>query len=251
MFSEGDCNNTMEQLPWLIVSCPPGGEDLLWGFREHLKKSQVECSSSSRVLDETLSLLSPVVCAGLLQRSWKALGKTAWFSARAQLQNLGAFCSSCASGAPLGHWSKSATVQISSHDHGHGFIWFQDGGGGGGGGVCSRGCRKRLWGSSLSALPISSAPFSITRGELDLQLSSSYPHPPWLDQPPTRPSCFPLQMRPLGQQQCRLGAGDGWVGMTECSVLLIHQALLWSRLDKHREKYNQLSTKFQNLLHFN
>lgn len=150
MFSEGDCNNTMEQLPWLIVSCPPGGEDLLWGFREHLKKSQVECSSSSRVLDETLSLLSPVVCAGLLQRSWKALGKTAWFSARAQLQNLGAFCSSCASGAPLGHWSKSATVQISSHDHGHGFIWFQDGGVGWGG----WGVLKRVQEKALGFLPL-------------------------------------------------------------------------------------------------
>lgn len=35
-------------------------------------------------------------------------------------------------GSSVGHWSDSATAQLSSHTHRHGFIWPQDGGGGAG-----------------------------------------------------------------------------------------------------------------------
>lgn len=62
-------------------------------FHSLLKGSQVEHSSSRRGLDETLSPLIPVVFAELLQ-SWKALGKTVWFSAKVQLGNSGVFCCS-------------------------------------------------------------------------------------------------------------------------------------------------------------
>lgn len=120
MFSDGDSKRTTKQLSWLTVSCPPGGEDLLWAFHALLKESQVEHSSSRRGLDETLSPLIPVVCAELLQ-SWKALGKTVWFSARAQLGNSGVFCCSwffC-------HWSNSAAVHLASHGHSHRFPWHQ------------------------------------------------------------------------------------------------------------------------------
>lgn len=166
---------------------------------------------------------------------------TAWFSAKAQLGNSGVFCSSCASGAP---WDTGVIVPQSSL---HLVITVTASFGPRTGcvGVCWRGWRKRLCGVSLSVGPIGSAHSSITRGEIDLQLSSSCTRPPWLDQRPTRPSCCPLQERPPGWQQCRLGAGDASVGMTERSVNLIHQTLLLSCLDKHREKYNHLPLNFR------
>lgn len=142
----------------------------------------------------------------------------------------------------FGHWSNSAAVHLASHGHSHWFPWHQC--------LCVRLLKrvekKDLW-FSLPALPISNAHCSITKGKIDLQLSSSAPiHFDGWDQPPTRPSLCPLQK----SRQCLFGAGDKSVGMTEHSMLLIHQTLLWSCLDKHREKYCQFSTEFQNLLHF-
>lgn len=223
----------MEQLPWLMVSCLPR-EDLLWGFHELLKESQMESSGSSRVLDETLCLLSPVVCAELLQRSWKALGKTMWFSTRAQLGNSGVFCSS----SPLGTLWDTGVIVIKSSFH-LVIMVIASSGPRTGGGVCAFAQKGGGKGSAVpSSLIFPSAVFTLALQVLDRQLSSSCPNPPWLDHPPTRPSCCPLQKRPSGWQQHHLGVGDESVGMTECSVLLIHQALLWSCLDKHREKYN-------------
>lgn len=226
-----------------MISCPPRGEDLLWGFHELLKESQMDSSGSSRVLDEILCLLHPVVCPELLQRSWKAFGRAMWFPVRAQLGNSGVFCSSGAL------WDTGVIALQSSF---HLMIMVIAAYGPRTEGVVCVVARKG--GGKGSAVPPSfifpSAVFTPALRELDLQLSSSCPHPPWMDEPPTRPSCCPLQKRPSGWQQWRLGAGDESVGMTECSVLLIHQVLLWSCLDKHREKYNQISTKFQNLLHF-
>lgn len=142
----------------------------------------------------------------------------------------------------FGHWSNSAAVHLASHGHSHWFPWHQCLCGG----LLKRVEKKDLW-FSLPALPISNAHCSITKGKIDLQLSSSAPiHFDGWDQPPTRPSLCPLQK----SRQCLFGAGDKSVGMTEHSMLLIHQTLLWSCLDKHREKYCQFSTEFQNLLHF-
>lgn len=219
----------MKQLPWLAVSCPPGGEDLLWAFHTFLKESQVE---STRGLDETLSPLIPVVCAELLQ-SWKALGKTVWFSARAQLQlgNSGVFCCSwfLVRGIIVLQSTFHLIVTVS------GFPDTRTPG------VCA-GLLRRMEKKALWFSPPCS---SQQQCSLQHYQSINRPSAQQLLPPPTRPSLCPLQ-----RVTVPLRSSDGLVRMTECSMLLIHQTLQWPCLDKHREKHCQFSTEFQNLLHF-
>lgn len=171
-----------------------------------------------------------MVCAKLLQRSGKPLGKTAWFCARAQLGNSGVFYSLHALGAPwdigvIAPQSSFYLILTVTASPGPSTAW---------GVVSFRGCGKRLCGSLLFA---PAALTSASREEKQT-FNSAGPALAHLSQP-TRRATVPVRSR-------WWISGKSWI----CFMLLIHQTLLRSCLNKHRETYNQLFTKFHNSLHF-